>query len=82
MTPLQKYIIEALFAGGNIAGYNRQFRLRDKQFNPLRTFTYSTYYRLRKLCRKNKYGYMVIDKNKVRKQSGHTWVKKYYQSKK
>ncbi|MEQ1678416.1 MAG: hypothetical protein ABL876_17105, partial [Chitinophagaceae bacterium] len=69
-----------LFAGGNIASCNGQFRLRDKDINPLRKFSYSTYFRIRKLLRKDNHGYLVLDKNKVRQQSGHTWVKKYYQS--
>lgn len=80
MTQLQKLIIEHLFAGGNIAAYAHKYRLRDRKYNPLRTFGFSTYYCIKKFMRKDKAGYMVIDKNKVRKQSGHTWIKKYYKS--
>jgi hypothetical protein len=78
MTPIQKDIMEKLFAGGSIAAYNGKYRLRDSKHSPVRSFAFSTFHRVRKLLRKHKTGVLVLDKRMVKKLSGHNWVKKYY----
>lgn len=79
MTDNQKYIVEQLFAGAFITIQQTRYRLIDKQRNPLRAFNAKTYKGIKALLRINK-GVLLIDLNKVRSLSGHTWVKKCYKS--
>ena len=81
MTPLQKKIIIELLSGGTIANYPRfPFRLRNKKNMPIAKFNENTFYSIYSLLRRRKDSLFVIDKNKVRKLRGSTWIKKYYKS--
>jgi hypothetical protein len=82
MTDAQKHIITELLKGCAIYGHQRGFHLRDTQRNVFvgkinpRTYRQVKYY----LRRDKKTGLFVIDKRKVRKEHGNTWIKQEYKT--
>jgi hypothetical protein len=79
MTAVQKNILSKLLHGYSFAGNQTYgFRLYDENMNVQDTFTYRTYFKMRKLLRKDKSGRFVLDKRKVRSLHGKSWIKKEY----
>lgn len=79
MTDAQKHIINHLLAGSSIYSHPLGIYLRSdttfvKKINP-RTWRQVKYY-----TRKGKDGLFVIDKRKVRKEHGNTWIKQTYKN--
>ena len=82
MTPMQKFVINCLLEGYNIAAAaSSGYRLRNAKHEPVRRLTGTTFQKLKPLLRQQK-GLFIIDKNKVRQQHGNSLVNKIYTTQK
>lgn len=80
MTDAQKNIITRLFEGCSIYGSQQGFRVRDTNHNAVCNLNPRTWRQIKYYVRKDKTGLFVIDKRKVRKEHGNTWIKQTYKS--
>lgn len=69
--------MEVLLNGGSIAFAGKNYRIRDKDSNPVMTIRYSTFIGYTRHCRKVK-GVFVINKKKILSYHGKSWIKKRY----